>query len=535
MTAGIPHDTIQDKFNKLTVGITREEAIAAMGTSYTTDGNKLVWACPGHASSCITVEIEDGCVVATATLLAIQWPYAANGFKDGSTGGRVFDPALIMEDVYELPRFQLQFTEEPMAASLLNKTIASILRHAKELEEGKDDNAHASIAYDPLVLPASTSWKLLCKVPRIDTVMALEMQKKQQEEEEERLREAAGGNDVLVSEMSRGERSRAIERGVELLDPLKADCIMYNTEYWTFEYCHNMYVRQFHRNAPDQNGQVLEVEYKLGEYANRKPISAKAGDDGPDGSSELTYTDDSDAVRTTQLSTIGRNRFLTQVWGGGTMCDITRRPRQVEVQFHCDVNGHERIALVEEIVSCQYVVVVNTPRLCADPLFYNTADSTVYDIKCQHVVPDDQYQQVVDSIRRAKEMSERMHNMAIGSNEPAAGADEKRTDGESGAANGGLQPTKDKAATSSKDDAAQPQLVIALNDAKLAELTKGNEDVLQGFLAMVYGDPKLKVEFQQGAQLQDSSKSQKSEKSEEKADLKAIKKKKATQKQHVEF
>ncbi|KAJ2403341.1 hypothetical protein GGI23_000046 [Coemansia sp. RSA 2559] len=60
---GIPHESIQDKFNRLTVGITQEEAIAEMGTSYTRDGNKLVWACPGHASSFITVEIEDGRVV----------------------------------------------------------------------------------------------------------------------------------------------------------------------------------------------------------------------------------------------------------------------------------------------------------------------------------------------------------------------------------------------------------------------------------------------------------------------------------------
>ncbi|KAJ1786801.1 hypothetical protein LPJ59_005856, partial [Coemansia sp. RSA 2399] len=142
---GIPHESIQDKFNMLTVGITREEAIAAMGTSYTTDGNKLVWACPGHASSFVTVEIEDGCVVDSSissllALVALQWACAVSGFKDGSTGGRVFDSALIMEDVYESPRFQLLFVEEPMAASLLNETIADIRRQADEVEN-MDDNA----------------------------------------------------------------------------------------------------------------------------------------------------------------------------------------------------------------------------------------------------------------------------------------------------------------------------------------------------------------------------------------------------------
>ncbi|KAJ2379919.1 hypothetical protein GGI23_007890, partial [Coemansia sp. RSA 2559] len=69
------------------------------------------------------------------------------------------------------------------------------------------------------------------------------------------------------------------------------------------------------------------------------------------------------------------------------------------------------------------------------------------------------------------------------------------------------QPSDAGEPASSKDD-AQPQLVIALNDARLVELTKGNEDVLQGFLAMVYGDPKLKVQFQQSAQSQESEQSQ---------------------------
>ncbi|KAJ2403342.1 Protein OS-9, partial [Coemansia sp. RSA 2559] len=347
-------------------------------------------------------------------LLALQGGCAVSGFKDGSTGGRVFDSALIMEDVYESPQFQLLFVDEPMAASLLNETIADIRRQADEIES-TDENARTSVAYDALVLPASSSWKLLCKVPRVDTKTARERQQQQQQEEKERTANEKDTG-VAVSEMSRGDRNRAINRGVELLDPLKADCITYITEYWSFEYCHNMYVRQFHRNAPDQNGQVLEVEYKLGDYANRKQLSPAE----ESSNSELaTEEEHSDASRTTQLGTIGRSRFLTQVWGGGTLCDITRQPRQVEVQFHCDVNGHERIALVEEVVSCQYVVVVNTPRLCADPLFYSAADSAVHDIKCQHVVPDDQYQQVVDSMRQAKEMGERLHNMAIGSNDQA--------------------------------------------------------------------------------------------------------------------
>ncbi|KAJ2552315.1 Protein OS-9 [Coemansia sp. RSA 1933] len=498
---GIPHDSIQEKFNRLTVGMTRDEAIAEMGTTYTTDGNKLVWTCPGHASSAITVEFEDG-------------SYVVDAFKDDSAGGRVFDPALIMEDVYESPRFQLRFIEEPMAASALNETIASIRQHAKEIESADDSTDKIHVAYDPLVLPAHEPWKLLCKVPRIDTGEAREKQRKK----EERERQEADDQSALVSEMTRSEKNHAIERGLELLAPLNADCITYTTEYWSFEYCHNMYVRQFHRHPPDQNGQVLEVEYKLGEYTNRKQLGSP---DEPHQTAELATggehhgRSDDDAARTTQLSTMGRSRYLTQVWGGGTLCDITRQPRQVEVQFHCDVNGHERIALVEEVVSCQYVVVINTPRLCADPLFYNTAHSVVHDIQCQHVVPDEQFQRVVDSMRRVKEMAQRKDNMAIGSDEPAVEAPSTEQEG----------APEDKNSNEDKDD-TRPQLVISLNDAKLAELTRGNEDVLQGFLAMIYGDPKLKVQFQQNQK----EETEVSNKNDESKAIK-IKKKKAPLKQ----
>ncbi|KAJ2523274.1 Protein OS-9 [Coemansia sp. RSA 1939] len=406
-------------------------------------------------------------------------------------GALVFDPAVIMEDVYETPRFRMVVLEEPIPASQLNRTVAGIRREAEEAEKsaaaaaaaagGDEDNGTNDapvVAYDALVMAGgASSWKLLCKIPRV-----IETQEEEEEEEEEEEKSSKDG--AGEGEMSRTERRRAIERGVELLEPLKSDCITYVSEYWSFEYCHNMHVRQFHRSTPDRNGRVLEVEYRLGDYASRKPVGATTTaaakeDDGALDSAAVAHgarssvPDGADAALTTRISAIGRTRFLTQVWGGGTLCDITRQPRQVEVQFHCDANGPERIALVEEIESCRYVVVVNTPRLCADPMFYNAAVSAVHDIPCQHVVPDHSYRRVVDSIR--------------GETNPAESA--------------AVSHAEETASVAGKPEAPQPQLVIALNDPRLAELTRNNEDALQGFLAMLYGDPKLRVQFEQGPQL----------------------------------
>ncbi|KAJ1733861.1 Protein OS-9 [Coemansia sp. Benny D160-2] len=428
-------------------------------------------------------------LVAATLLLATTALCAAAANDDGADGMKealVFDPAVIMEDVYETPRFRMVVLEEPIPASQLNRTVASIRREAEEAEKsaaaaaaaagGDEDNGTKDaqvVAYDALVMAGgASSWRLLCKIPRV-------IEAQEEEKEVEDSKDGAGEEEMLRTEMR-----RAIARGVELLDPLKSDCITYVSEYWLFEYCHNMHVRQFHRSAPNSNGRVLEIEYRLGDYASRKPVGAtttttaatKEDDDGAlDSAAAVAHgagssvPDGADAALTTRISAIGRTRFLTQVWGGGTLCDITRQPRQVEVQFHCDANGPERIALVEEVESCRYVVVVNTPRLCADPMFYNAAVSAVHDIPCQHVVPDHSYRRVVDSIR--------------GETAPAESAAEET------------------ASVAKDSEAPQPQLVIALNDPRLAELTRNNEDALQGFLAMLYGDPKLRVQFEQGPQL----------------------------------
>ncbi|KAJ1991577.1 Protein OS-9 [Coemansia sp. RSA 1358] len=385
-----------------------------------------------------------------ACVVTAVWPKA---LADGEGG--VFDPALIMEDVYESPRFQINLAEKPLRLSLLDDTLAKLRQRVPE--------DPVELAYDPVVLLAGSEWKFICQVPRVDTRAAQEKLKTRQQEN-------ITASEALLREMSREEQRQVVERGVELLDPLKASCLSYTSEYWTFEYCHNRYVRQYHRSAPGQSGRIVEVGYKLGEYTNRKQISAEEGSD----------------VGTTKISTIGRKRFLTQMWGGGTMCDVTGRPRQVEVQFHCDLNSPEGVALVEEVFSCQYVVVIRTPRLCADPLFYNMAESAIHNISCQHVVPDEDYDRVLAALEQKE--SESINSLGIASDEAHS-----HDDTESAQSSIGDEAIKRKEEENKTDD--EPQLVISMNDPRLAEITKGNEDLLRLLLSMAFGDPKLQIQF----------------------------------------
>lgn len=85
-----------------------------------------------------------------------------------------------------------------------------------------------------------------------------------------------------------------------------------------------------------------------------------------------------------------RHRFLTQRWTNGTMCDINRQPRSVEVQFHCSNRKplEDRIVMFKETTICNYVLIIETPRLCADPAFGSEKEEVPLPILCHQVVQD---------------------------------------------------------------------------------------------------------------------------------------------------
>lgn len=61
------------------------------------------------------------------------------------------------------------------------------------------------------------------------------------------------------------------------------------------------------------------------------------------------------------------------------------------LQFHCNTQSNDRIALIRETAICQYVLVIHTPRLCGEPLFLAagaSANKPVGIIDCKPVVED---------------------------------------------------------------------------------------------------------------------------------------------------
>ena len=54
-------------------------------------------------------------------------------------------------------------------------------------------------------------------------------------------------------------------------------------------------------------------------------------------------------------------------YDSGTVCDLTGKPRQTQVRYVCHAGGRHEVVSFQETSSCQYVIVVLSPLLCAHP------------------------------------------------------------------------------------------------------------------------------------------------------------------------
>ncbi|KAJ1719146.1 Protein OS-9 [Coemansia erecta] len=380
----------------------------------------------------------------------------------------------IMHDMLESPRFQIEMLPELIPESQANSTLAKLRENAEESANTKSD-----LVYDPILVGAGQKSKFICQIPRVDSEKAASDAEARRKAEHE----AQGDADA--------DLQQTVERGLELLDSLKSECITYVKGWWTYEYCHNKYVRQSHRLESDGSGHVDTIDYMLGDHQHLQRFPALPEGESGSGESEL--------VQTTKVGRVGRKRFLTQVWGGGTECDLTGRPRRITIQFHCDPNGPERIAAINEERTCQYAMAINTPRLCADPMFYDNSASAAYSIKCQHVLSDQLYKIVMaernafEKMQLDAEADGEANTADMPARDEEVYADPDQT---SESASSHESAHKENEDEEEADSAEGLQLVINFSDpSKAAKHTKEHQKLLRELVAAVYRDNEVEVKF----------------------------------------
>ncbi|KWU43596.1 hypothetical protein RHOSPDRAFT_26267 [Rhodotorula sp. JG-1b] len=198
--------------------------------------------------------------------------------------------------------------------------------------------------------------------------------------EERKTVDAQAEKDALVQA---AERDRGLANGLALLEPMRNGCLYLRQGWFTYSFCYGSEIRQFHEIRvagaigpsedpdseayslglmPESTAVVKAPKYGSGSAAvlRQERIPARLGGGG-EASQGLGWDEG--------------GRYLSQTWSSGT--------------FHCNTQSIDRIAWIRETSICRYVMLIHTPRLCAERLFLEGRTDTVAPaapIECQPVV-----------------------------------------------------------------------------------------------------------------------------------------------------
>jgi len=165
-----------------------------------------------------------------------------------------------------------------------------------------------------------------------------------------------------------------ISKALEKLEAMSnGPCITYIQDWWSYEFCYKKYLTQFHEAKPTDPPEH-NMHFYLGKYPTQEQL------ENPD----FEYKKES-----YKRDPFGKN-YLTQMLVDGSMCDVTGKPRQAELRFYCGEN--ENILSIKETTTCNYVVVINTPKLCNSPGF--ESKKSINSILCHPISDRDEEEEI---------------------------------------------------------------------------------------------------------------------------------------------
>lgn len=202
-------------------------------------------------------------------------------------------------------------------------------------DRGKSDQI---AGYEEMILKGQ---KYLCSLPRIPET-------------------EAKPEPNITAEQAKKEILDATERGWNLLQGMQGQCIYFVSGWWSYSFCFNEGVKQFHQLPPARNVPAYPpVEDKnVGSYMLGR-FKSEANQHGPDGRDQDLDDDEGSmparprveekGLALPKLQTKGEASYLTQTLQGGTLCDLTNKPRKIEVQVRKLVRCNPMLARLIKI------------------------------------------------------------------------------------------------------------------------------------------------------------------------------------------
>jgi protein OS-9 len=244
--------------------------------------------------------------------------------------------------------FPNTFITENAASSLLSHPISrstssvtpsqetqELSKPGKQVPPANPNDVALEETYEAVVLDGQ---RYLCSIPIIP--------------EKQPLNSTTSAEEAKAEEEK--ELMRAAHRGGELLEGMEGSCIYYMSGWWSYSFCYNGEVKQFHQKAPSRNVPIYPPEedktvesYILGRFpkTGKGAKTEKGSQKTLDGeqSSDEAYDDEGNAKaredRTSgsgadvaRLETRGNARYMVQRLGSGTRCDLIRKDRKIEIQ-----------------------------------------------------------------------------------------------------------------------------------------------------------------------------------------------------------
>lgn len=250
----------------------------------------------------------------------------------------------VQDDLLAFPQYEVRFIDEWTHESEVESRLAS---SGKPKTQGQTDDAakmeaemeqyqrpleaseHAehdggkndAVEYEHMVLEGQ---RWLCRIPKV-----------------KRLEDSIGVNETLTRAEEERELARANERGWELLSGMQGNCVFFISGWWSYSFCYNQGVRQFHQMTPSRGVPVYPPMedpsvpgFVLGSYSKLLENDAAGKERDWDGDSALDMSEGAKRKHSKhgELVQRGESRYLVQKLGGGTICDLTGKERKIEVQ-----------------------------------------------------------------------------------------------------------------------------------------------------------------------------------------------------------
>lgn len=263
----------------------------------------------------------------------------------------VLRPALVLasqhafsvyDDILAFPQYEVHFSEdhilEERAQSILKSNARSDTDTSADVEhytrrtnndasndhDGKQKGEDVPLEYEMMI---HNDQRYLCSIPQVDKPV-----------------EQTKQNDTLSKAEQEKELARANDRGWELLSGMQGNCVYYMSGWWSYRFCYNQDVKQFHQLPPSRGTPPFPpVEdpnvqaYYLGRYDEKKAKQhwqEHRSEEKWEGEGALEISEH--ATRMTggqgELVTRGQSKYLAQKLEDGTECDLTGKPRVIEVQ-----------------------------------------------------------------------------------------------------------------------------------------------------------------------------------------------------------